>query len=344
MKKRIAIILILGIFLLAVAGCMPPVPTTPITTPTVISPGEVALTMISQKVNAEATQMAVNVQFTATAQVIGVTVTAQARADGLATAEQQRRDAQATAAKEQAWAVATEQQRRQDAAATQARMDAVSTAEQAERNVIGTATAQQQNYYNGMTQQVLPTHAAWTQQAVEQAQIIATNEVELSNLQVVRQQKSNLLQAFGPYTVAAIAIVVAAVVMLRYSLAREFKNEETGVIEAVFLTDQKKMVRPQLLPGAVLDLSGKEPTVPLLTDAANQADIVRRAQGVEAIRSIPPNTSPQVLGDVMSGILGTSAPTPRFEILDATDAPPASLLDVEALKSLEQDWKESANE
>ena len=341
MKKRLMMLLMaLGVFMLMIVACdtgYAPTAATP-TVPTVVNPGEIALTMIMQKADAEATQMMVNVQLTATGQIVNATATAQAYQFGIATNEQARQDVQATDARQRQDAAATEQRRREDAAATQARMDAVSTAEQDQRNVIGTATAQQAAIWNGMTMQAAPTHDMWTKQAVEQEQIIATNQVELSNLEVKRQQQSNTLQALGPYAVAFIAIVVAAIVMLRYSRTREIKNEETGVIEAIVL-DNQTMIRPQLLPGAVLNL-GKQPSVPLLTDSENQAEIVRRSQGVEAIRAIPPGTSPQVMGDLLSNILGGSDPAPRFQILNPSEAPPAQLLDANALKSLDQDWKD----
>jgi len=306
MKKMLLIVPILILLALGACGYNDPAY---YATPTVVNPGEVALTMISQKVNAEATQMAVNVQFTATAQVVGRTVTAQARADGLATAEQGRKDAQATAAKEQAYAVATEQQRRQDAAATQARLDAVSTAEQQERNVIGTATAQMASTYAAATVQAWPLHDQWTQQAVEVEQALATNEVALSDLEVEQQRERNTPEWVIPLLGFVAAIGAGVFYLVRHTRVREIKNEETGVVEGLVL-DNKTVIRPQLMPGAVLtNLNSNQPIVPLLTDAKTQGEIVARNQGIEALRVMPTQTpTPAATGCVATGFC---AATPR---------------------------------
>jgi len=342
MKKIVALV-ILGLFavMLVLSACSTE-PLTPVPTPTVINPGEVALTMIMQQMDAKATEMKINVQFTATAQVIAVTSTRQAYEAAIATDQQTRKDAQATDARLRQDAAATEQRKRDEKATEQARRDAEATAEQYQRNVIGTATAQQAAIWNAATMQVMPTHNMWTKQAVEQEQKIATNQVELSNLEVERQQKSNTLQALGPYMVAFIAVIVGALVMVRYSRTREIKNEETGAIEAIFL-DSRTMIRPQLLPGPVLDLTGKTPSVPLLTDSANQAEIVRRSQMAEALRAMPTQAPTQMAAGMMSSVFGGETPS-RFQILDEHEAPPAQLLDAEALKSLEHDWKEKSDE
>ena len=343
MKRKKIILALSGLLMIAavLVSCATE-PSVPMATPTVVNPGEIALTMIMQKMDAEATQMMVNVQFTATAQVIAVTSTRQAYEAAIATDQQTRKDAQATDARQRQDVAATEQRKRDDAATEQAHRDAEATAEQYQQNVIGTATAQQAAIWNAATMQVMPTHNMWTKQAVEQEQKIATNQVELSNLEVERQQKSNTLQALGPYMVAFIAVIVGALVMVRYSRTREIKNEETGAIEAIFL-DSRTMIRPQLLPGPVLDLTGKTPSVPLLTDSANQAEIVRRSQMAEALRAMPTQAPTQMAAGMMSSVFGGETPS-RFQILDEHEAPPAQLLDAEALKSLEHDWKEKSDE
>jgi len=324
--KRIALITFFGVALMEMAllaGCTSSNEVLP--TPQPISPGEVALTMMAQHVDAQATQMKVDIQFTATAQIVGATATAQAHIDAQATAEQARKDAQATAeqARKDAQAtdsrgrqdaMATEQQRRDDIAATQMVINMKATAEQAERNVVGTATAQQQAIYNSMTAQVLPTHAMWTQEAVKQQQIIATNEVELSNLQVVRQRKSNTLDALWKYAVATASIVAAVIVVLRYSRVREIKNEETGVIEGL-LVDARQLVRPQLLTGPVLELGGKEgPHIPQVANPEEQSEVTRRAQAIEALRAMP-TQQPNANATLMTNSVFTESKKPVIEVL-----------------------------
>lgn len=311
--KKMIIILLSGMFAV-LAGCIPA--TTP--TPQPVNPGEVALTMMSQKIDAEATQMAVNVQFTATAQIVGATATAQAHIDAQATAEQARKDAQATAEQARKDAQATEQQRRDDIAATQVVMNMVATAEQDRRNVIGTATAQQQAIYHSMTAQVLPTHMIWTQEAVQQQQIIATNKVELSNLEVERQRKSNTLDALWKYAVATAAMIAAVIVVLRYSRVREIKNDETGVIEGL-LVDAKHLIRPQLMPGPALDLSGDTVTAPQVTDKETQNEVTRRAQAIEALRAMP-TERPTTNAALMTNSVFAESKKPVIQVLEAGQA------------------------
>jgi len=329
--KRIVLITFFDMALMLMAllvGCTSSNEVPP--TPQPISPGEVALTMMAQQVDAQATRMKVDIQFTATAQIVGATATQQAHIDAQSTAEQARKDAQATAdqarkdaqatdARQRQDAMATEQQRRDDIAATQIVINMQATAEQAERNVVGTATAQQQAIYNSMTAQVLPTHAMWTQEAVRQQQIIATNEVELSNLEVVRQRKSNTLDALWKYAVATAAIVAAVIVVLRYSRVREIKNEETGVVEGL-LVDAEQVIKPQLLTGPVLDLRGKTATVPKLVDAEIQNEVTRRAQAIEALRAMP-TQQPNANATLMTNSVFTEPKKPVIEVLQPGQTP-----------------------
>lgn len=308
-------------------------------TPAPVNPGEVALTMISQRVNAEATQLAVNVQFTATAQVIGSTVTAQARIDAQATSDQQRRDAQATSEKAAYIAQATEAQRRQDVAATQARIDAQATSEQAQRNMIGTATAQQQGWINGMTAQAAPTHDMWTAQAIRQEQIIATNQVELSNLEVARQRKKNTLQALTPYAVALMLVVGTLVWLMRTSRMREVRNPDTGVVEGLVL-DNKVIIRPQLMPGPVMTgIDNGTLALPMLTDPQTQKEIIARDQAIQALSAMP--TSPAAGGvDMWNSMFGRADEESPYRVLTDGEQPPADLLAGDTVDMLDRDWKE----
>jgi hypothetical protein len=336
MMKRIAFLMIVLPLLFGLSACAndPAALATP--TPVPVNPGEIALTMIGQKAAAEATQMAVNVQFTATAQVIEATQNVESTQVAFITTERARQDAVATDQRARQDAAATEQRRRDDAATEQARHDMSATEQQMRIDAASTQSANATATWVVMTMTALPPHATLTQMAVQQQIALSTNEVELSNLQVRRQQQSNTLQALGPYTVALVLVVVLVVYILRMSRTKEFKNEE-GVVDAVLL-DNSTMVRPALMPGAVLNL-GKTPNVPLLTDPETQNEIVRRHQAIEALRAMP-TQSPTANGqNLMNSVFGEPT-APRFQILDAKDLPPAELLDENALKSLEQDWKE----
>ena len=336
--KRISLFLLLPL-LFGLSACAndPTILATP--TPVPANPGEIALTMIGQKADAEATQMAVNIQFTATAQVVQATQNVEATQAALAATEQARQDAMATDQQARQDAAATEQRRRDDVATEQARKDQAATEQQMRIDAVSTQSANATATWVVMTMTALPPHATLTQMAIQQEIILATNDVELSNLKVKRQQQSNTLQALGPYTVALMLVILLVVYVVRMSRTKEFRNEDTGALEAVLL-DNTEMLKPQLMPGPIMRV-GKNPSVPLLTDADTQNEIVRRDQAVQAIRAMQTPTQSNV--GMMNNVFG-EASAARFQILDPNDAPPAKLLDAEGLKALEQAWKEGKHE
>lgn len=315
MKRKIVISILIMAFLLV--GCGVEATAIPAPAP---NPADIAMTMMVQKMDAEATQMAVGLQFTATAQMVGATATQQAYFVQATSTQQARFDAQATAEQNRRDAAATEQRKHDDAATEQARRDAEATAEQNRKNVIATATAQMQTTWVAATMQVMPTHAIWTQEAVAQEQIIATNQVELSNLEVERQRKSNTLDALWKYAVATAAMVAAVIVILRYSRVREIKNEETGVIEGL-LVDGEKLIRPQLLTGPILTMNEDGPSVPRVADREEQMEVTRRAQAIEALR-VMPTDKPNPNGAMMANsVFGGEAKAPVIEVLPANQVP-----------------------
>lgn len=313
--RRFVIITILGVVFIALtllAGCTSS-NDLPAATPTSVNPAEVALTMVWQKANAEATQMAVNIQFTATGQVIeatrnventqaAVAITEQARKDAQATDAQNRRDAAATEQRKRDDAAATEQRRRDDAATEQTRRDVEATAQQNQLNIIGTATAQQQDLWNQATMEVLPIHNAWTQQAVYIEQTLAANDAELSNLNVEQQRDTNTIDWLAPLIGVAIIIGVFAIVQIRKSRLQKVVNEEDGTVEGVLVDD--KLIKLDLMPTPVMDLSGKTPTAPEMTDPETQKAVTRMALGVRALRELPAQMPPQMSVGLYNGVFG----------------------------------------
>lgn len=332
MKKYL---LVLAFFLTA---CATPAPTP--------NPAEVGLTMFANKINAEATQMAVNSVFTATAQVYGLTATVQAAGTQEAVTQQARIDAQATADQNRADAQATADQRRMDAQSTQQRIDAEATQSQARREMEAQATQARMDIEStqqaqatanafAMTQAVAPTHNYWTQQAVEQQIVIGTNAVELSNLEVKQQQQTNTIDWAIP-TLGAIGLTITAVVyVLRHSRTREIKNEN-GDIEMVIF-DNAKAIKPALMAKPVLMIEAM--TMPDVSSPADQRAVTERAQMIQALSVMPVNTSNAAAG-AFNQYFGQQKEKP-YDIVDAETLPPAGLLDPEALKSIEKDWKDN---
>lgn len=274
------------------------------TAPTVTpNPAEIALTMLSSKVQAEATQAAVNSIFTATAQVAASTTTAQAinteaavamqkRIDAQATSDQQRFDAQATQQRADIDAQATQQRIDADAREAQDRRDMEATAVQNRLNVETTQQAEATVRADSMTQVVLPLHNSWTQQAVEQEILIATNEVELSNLRVQQQQQTNTIEWALPFLIAVILAIAVVVFILRYSRAREFKNDDGDIELIVF--DGDKAMKPALMAKPMLLLGTNQ--MPDMVPPAEQSHVTERAQMIKALSVMPAQVTPNAAG------------------------------------------------
>lgn len=301
--------------------------------------GEIALSMMQKQLEAQATAQAVGLQFTATAAVAGTTATAQqvivesgwtqqARVDAEATAQQARMDAEATAQQNRENAEATAQQRRADAAATQQRMD-----------MEGTQSAQATALWDAITMTAMPPAATMTQIAYVQNIALANNEIEKSNLEVEKARQTNTVDWVIKYSVVLMAAIVGALFVIRYSRTREVRDEDGGV--QVLVLDNNKVISPKLLAGPVLEVDSM--TMPELVNRDEQREVVKRAQTIEALKAIPTEPSKNAM-PLFADVFGAQKKEDPFEIVEGETMPPAELLDTEALKSLEKDWKEANRE
>ncbi len=317
----------------------------PTATPTPISALEQGLTMVSDKINAEATQQKFNSIVEITRQVDALTATQQAAYAQATQAQQVRIDAQATANKADAIAQATADQARRDAAATQQRIDAESTQQaihiqatqqrldfeatqsQARLDLSATQAAEGTARAWSVTQAVIPTHDLWTQQAVQQNVLIATNEVELSNLKVKQQQDTNVLQWLVPMLLAIFLAVVVANYLHSHSRVREVKDADGNT--QVLVLDNAKVIKPALLPKPMLLLETGE--MPDVTDPDQQFQIVRGNQAVEAL-SVMPSSPAESAVDVYNNVFSSSAneeKLPAIEWVQPSQIGPGILEDIE---------------
>lgn len=303
------------------------------------------MTMFADKINSEATQARIDSIFTATAQVYGVTatyqavgtqeaVTQQARIDAQATSDQARMDAQATADQRRADAQATQQRIDADATQAQERRDAEATAEQARLDVESTQQAQGTAVAATMTQMVIPTNNLLDLQQKQIDIELAKNELELSNLEVEQQRDTNTVDWAAPLSFAVFFALAAAVSAFVYLQTRELKDEDGRT--TVIIT-KGKVIKPALFTGPLLDLKNMD--MPLLAPPAEQSRVTERAQMVEALAVMPVNTSNAAAG-AFNQYFGQQKEKP-YDIVDAETLPPANLLDPEALKSIEKDWKDN---
>ena len=316
MKK---IILITFLFLTSCAGA--------ITSPSTPTPnaGEIALQMMQSQMEANATSQAVGLQFTATAQVIGATATANQMIYDARQTEQARQDAVSTAAQARIFADATAEQKRMDIAATQQRLD-----------IEGTQSANATATFVVLTLSAVPTSAALTQIANEQNIALSNNEVQQSNLEVEQQRQKNTVEWAAPVIIALMAALVGSVFVIRYSRTRAIRDEDGGV--QVLILDNKNVISPKLLAGPVLDVEAMK--MPPLVSGAEQREVTKRAQTIEALKSIPVEPARNAM-PLFADVFGAKKQEEAFEIIEGETLPPADLLDGEALKSLDKDWKEA---
>lgn len=333
------IIMIVFLFLAACGSSSNVV--TPTATP---NPGEIALQMMQQQMAANATSQVVGLNFTATAQVVGVTATAnqliiegqrteQARVDAAATSEQHRQDVQATS-----------EQHRQDVQATQARIDAdtaatqsAEAAAQARIDAQSTSDSLATATFTVMTLTAIPPHATLTQIAVNNQIVVSTQEVERSSLSLKQQRDTNVIQWLIPTIIAIFLAIVGAFYIYNQSRIREIRDED-GTVQ-VFVLDNKTVTAPALLAGPVLDLTTNQ--MPVLTAPKEQSEVTRRAQAIKALAAMPVQPTANGTGAFNDVFSTSQKPAEAFEIIDGDAQPPAGLLDSEALKSLEHDWKEA---
>lgn len=338
MKKRFAILILPLVFLFVSLACVSG-------DVTAVAPDDgyvdVMATMAMQRLDAEATQQAVGISYTGTAAIIASTQMAEGTQMAMAVVEQARKDAQATDARYRQDIAATEQRRRDDVAATQYVQSSISTAEMQQRQVSWTATAEIQNMWNQATMTAWPVHDAWTQQAVVFDQQMATNEVAMKELEVEQQRQKNTPEWTIPFLIAIALTGAGVLYLVRYSRVREIRNGD-GDVENI-VVDTKNIFSLPLMPGPVaVDIDTPTPSVPLLTDEANQVEIVKRNQGIKALQALPqavPTRDAAV--DLYNSMFGeASANSSRFEVLHPGEFPPAQLVDEQTLKSLENDWKQ----
>jgi hypothetical protein len=231
-------------------------------------------------------------------------------------------DAQAT----QAFLAMQATQARDDANAKQARIDAQSTSDS-----LSTAT------FTVMTLTAIPPHATLTQIAVNNAIVVSTQEVERSALSLKQQRDTNVIQWLFPIILAIGLSIGLALYFWNQSQVRVEKNED-GDVDVIIFKNQKAF-KPELFAHPMLDLRTNE--MPLLTDSNTQAEVTRRAQAIKALAAMPVHPTANGTG-AFNDVFSTSQKREdAFEIIEGDTMPPAGLLDGEALKSLDHDWKEA---
>jgi hypothetical protein len=202
-----------------------------------------------------------------------------------ATAAAAQRTAEAVDAQRTAYAQATNAQGTAYAQATSTQVALGFIQETAAAHAVETQQASQ------LTAVVEPTHAVWTQQAVWIEQTVSAGEADKVRLAVERQEKKNMLDAYGPWALVVFVIVVSSEGFRKWLKTRVFKRDEHGKLPVVQTeTDDGKKVltKLDLMKVPALEISKDGKVEEMKSDnPAEQSDVTRRTQAIEAISFLP---------------------------------------------------------
>ena len=269
MNRPFSISLMIFMLTACAANTPTPVPTPTPTPGQQLDLGGTAVAVLGQDLALRATeqqmkqdQIMAQAEMTATQMAILATATERAMQD-----ERAQRSAAATATY-QVWQV---------------------TAEAAMHQATSTAIAQSTENSVKATREAV----AWEMQATAQAANVQSAELALA-----RERTTNTIQAWGPWAIVLVIILGAGWYMWKKGQVGVFERDPlTGMMAPVMveINGRRVLVRPDLMPTAVLDL-GQTIHSPALVEAQVQADVTRRAQAVEAIAQLPAGYQQQARG------------------------------------------------
>ena len=284
---------------------------------------DLAATMIYDNMASGLTQQAVQQQIVQqqsamTATAVAVQATASYQAEMAALATQGARE-QAT---QQAW--------NQYATSTQQAFFIQGTATQQERWVQGTATERswQMTVTTESTLAALQISSMKTAQAAEAVRLAGeSRQIELA---VERQEIKNRADAILPWALVISALIVAGALAFMAGQFREVRRNPDGTYNLPsFRTKQGwTVLRPELMPLPAVSL-GRNGSVNFSApnDPADQAEVTRRAQGVAALRALPPGREKQALQIANQAFGAPGTPMPAVEILPPSPTDIGAVLD-----------------
>jgi len=269
-------------------------------TPTPTNDDAVLLQVLQGEIEARATERAAEQQVimfqagqTATALVTGATATEVA-------AQETKTIARVTI--EAGYAAGTATARAGDAQATST----------AQAQGTGTAIAYQQS-----TATVAAGLTAIAATATIEAPVLAAQytavaaQAESAELAVTRERATNHFWAWTPLVLIFTALIAGLYYLWKKGKIGIVPRDENGLLPALVFTDQMRVLLPELQEAPVMDvIEGQQ-----IGASANQAEVKRRAQAVEAIGQLPPGYQREAL-NIAGGSFGAASHVPQIEIVD----------------------------
>lgn len=177
-------------------------------------------------------------------------------------------------------------------------------------------------------------HATGTQQKLD---ITATLEVAAANAQatalhsqavsvelaVERERLMNTLWAITPWAMLVLVLVVSLVVVLRRSRVRPIFRDPHGDAP-ILIVDGKIVYDADRNPQPLLDLSGKKPAIPALTDLVLQAATTMRDQMIDLVSRSSLFSQPAHRQEIAQKMIGQdmSQAIPEISVLSPDESRP----------------------
>jgi hypothetical protein len=321
--RRLMIFLLL--LMMASMACGLPAESLPTVTPTPgVDPVAAGVQLIQQDMILRITEQAIEAQrietgakLTATQQVLDATATALRHDENVQQTEV------AAASTKSVWQVTVAAGKSYDAATAQAQETATAQAfVQATSTAAAQATGTQAAVF-GITATVaaeaMKTSDFKTQQApfVEAKMTAVRAQAESAELAASRERMTNGFIAWGPWFIALVAVAAFVFVLIRKSQVGTVERDANGMMPGVVLfhNGQKQFIVPDRMFSPVLTLDSHGISAPQLADPERQEGATRRAQAVEAINALPPQTQRQGMG-LMAQTFNT-ATRPTIEVMES---------------------------
>lgn len=166
------------------------------------------------------------------------------------------------------------------------------------------------------TDAVAPTHAVLTVTAQSYEDRIKEGQARDVELAVRRQEMKNGFDAYGPWLMVIFIVLVTSDGFKKWLKVRVFKRDEHGKTPvAVFEKEdgRQAIVKFDHMIGSSATVH-PDATVSEPTPSADQLEVTKRAQAIEAISQIPPQHAKQSTSIMNSefGVRKSEAPTIRF--------------------------------
>jgi hypothetical protein len=262
----------------------------------------------------ERAAVATAARLTATQQVLDATATEQRHAENVQATQA------ANAATQAVWNVTVAAAQAQDTATAQAQAKATEQA-----NIQATSTAEAyltatQQALLGVTATIEHQETATADWKTQQAPFVAAQmtavkaQAESAELAASRERMTNGVMAWGPWAIVLVAAAAFVFVTVRKSQVGTIERDANGMMPGVviFHNGKKEFISPDRMPGPVITIEAQGVTAPQLAAPEQQAETTRRAQAVEAINALPPQTQRQGM-DLMAQTFNEVKPRPQIE-------------------------------